>query len=169
MVLYFIRFEVEANGLTWLLYLTMRHTYIMSLRVLHALYADPTDSFATARGRREPVTLVVIPMCDGGSHVSIRIGDRADTHISLPEAPPTFINRERYISCQYARHIRRTQPIKPGARLLMTQHDRATLILLIMAMQNNERLPPLPNEIIAMVLAFLNMSDIPLTQPIKEK
>jgi hypothetical protein len=51
----------------------------------------------------------------------------------------------------------------------MTQHDRATLILLIMAMQNNERLPPLPNEIIAMVLAFLNMSDIPLTQPIKEK
>jgi len=167
--LYKVRCSMKLNGIPWNLNLTMRCVCIMSHHnVLRTLYADPADSYATSRHRREPVTAFIIPRCNGGSHLCIRVGDKVDTNLLLGEPPQAFLNRKKTMTFQYAMHIRQTQPIKRGARLLMTQHDRAVLCLLMACMGYNKRLPSLPSEIREIVIAFLNMSHLQLTHAIEE-
>jgi len=170
MRLFIMHVGMKINGLMWELKLALSSQCILSAQgVQHTLYASDENSYALARNRREKVCAFIIPRCNGGSHMCIRVGCRRDLNLLLGEPPAVFLHRKRTMTRDYAEYIRARQQIKRGVRLLLTQQDREALLSMLMCMCYSKRLPALPSEIREIALSFLNMSDLPLTHAIIEE
>jgi hypothetical protein len=168
MPVYIVRCAMKLNGITWELNLRMHSNRMLSVDGFqHTLYASQKNSYALARHRREKVYVLIVPLCDGGSHMCIRVGRRRDVNLRLCEPPPAFLRSvDKKMTRDYAEHIRARQQIKRGVRLLLTRQDRKALLSTLMCMRYTSKLPALPREIREIVLSFLNMSHLPLTHAI---
>lgn len=151
-----LRFHFKFNGLTWFIEIdvckVLRRTRRGYLWILCAA------GIARKRYRRLPIHMCFIPTCEGGTRINARLGDKAFQTSVSADPPASFVAYGRKgvtITPVYAQHVRARQPIVRGKRLLMTQSDRAVLLLIVMCLRRGH----LPREMRDFVLGFLNMSD----------
>ena len=160
--LYTVEFEEKLNGLTWTVKLVVRIVYILSHRGVHdALHASAACSTARTRNREIPVSAMIIPTCDGGSQISMRLENKREQLFTTNVPPLAYILRGKYsMTSAYALHVRAQQPVQRKAMKLLTTRDRELLLYIFMCMRNSKALPVLPTEIREMILRFLNLIDL---------
>lgn len=150
-----LRFHYKLNGLTWRIAVNVWRMRVRTNRgYLEGLCAA---GVARKRYRRLPIRMSFVPTCDGGTRLSVQVGEKAIERWVTQDRPASFIAYGKQgvtIAPAYARYIRAKQPIVRGRPLLMTAHDRAVLCLILVCMR------ALPAEMRELVLSFFNMSDL---------